>query len=145
VKTTTTFCLLLLTVLLRAQPVTTDTISIHADTACGNFMPSRMYHSVQSKLGDGYSYTDSIRVCGTVVNGFNTQYYLIVYDEQGVKRMEGNFFDAFANGHCIHYDSKGRKLSEGNYRMKGRGKRRHSKQKGKWIYYDPKGNVRRKR
>jgi hypothetical protein len=138
------FCVsLLMTCVLCSQVTKPDTIIVRADDICSTFMPERMTYCVADKSGTGYSYQDSIRVCGNIIYGFQRQYYLTVYDQYGVKRLEGYFFDCYANGHCVNYDAKGNKLSEGNYKMVGSGKNKRSKRKGKWIYYDPKGNIRR--
>lgn len=121
------------TTLLHAQAVT-DTIIIRTDSACSNVMPLRMHYGVQSKTGGGYEYNDSIRVCGKIVNGSNRQYHLIVYNEKGIKKLEGDFFDQYANGRVTFFDDKGELYCYRNYKMKGRGKHRRSKS-GRVHYY----------
>jgi hypothetical protein len=116
-----------------------DTVRVRVDTTCNNFMPARVYYAIASKTGGGSSYMDSIRICGTIVNAYRKNYYLVVTDRYGVKRLEGNFYDEFAAGHCIHYDDKGRKTSEGEYKMITKRKYAYSKQTGKWKYYNSSG------
>lgn len=123
-----------------------DTIIVHLDSTCqdstySGIMPKRVHRSVASKTGSSYDYKDSIRVYCTVIDGFNKNYYLIVYGRDGTKYLEGNFFDEFANGHVINYDNKGRLTSEGDYEIKGRGKGRHSVLTGTWKYYNTKGKI----
>lgn len=120
----------------------TDTIHVRADSICGNFMPSRMHYVMTSKTGSGgYEYTDSVRVCDSALSVYNLNYYLIVYDKNGAKRLEGYFYDQFAVGHCINYDWKGRKTSEGDYKIKGKGKRKYSAFTGVWKYYNANGDI----
>ena len=79
-----------------------------------------------------------------MIEGYNKQSYLIVYSPDSTELLEGNFYDQYANGHCIRYDGKGRKTSEGDYRIKGKGKRRRSVMTGTWRYYNSKGVLLRK-
>lgn len=120
-----------------------DTITIHLETACNNFMPHRQHVVIPAtSTEEKVEYDDSIRVCGQIVDGFRKNYYLIVYDMQGVKRMEGSFYDHLAEGHCISYDFRGRKTSEGDYKLvKKRGYYYPSVKTGVWIYYDLKGGI----
>lgn len=120
-----------------------DTLTIHVDSICNNFMPHREHIVIPAtSTEEKIEYDDSIRVCGQVIDGFRKNYYLIVYDMQGVKRMEGKFWDHLANGHCINYDFRGRKVSEGDYKLV-RKKRYYypSEKTGMWIYYDLKGGI----
>lgn len=59
-------------------------------------------------------YIDSIRVMWTQINKANQRYYLIVINKRGIKRLEGTFYDAFADGWVIEYDTAGIKKAEGN-------------------------------
>lgn len=123
-----------------------DTIIVHVDTVCNDFMPHREKIVVPAKTDEEKTeYYDSIRVCGQIVEGFRKHYYLIVYDKQHVKRMEGTFYDHLADGHCITYDYRGRKISEGGYKLV-RKKRTYypSVKTGTWIYYDISGGILKK-
>lgn len=120
----------------------TDTVRIQVPNECTYLMPSRYNVSTVSKSGDTVSrYTDSIRVGTQIINKNQQRYYLIVTDSSGNKRLEGNFFDYYADGHVITYDQKGRKFSEGDYKIERirLSKDRMSVQTGIWYYYDTKG------
>lgn len=120
----------------------TDTVVVRADSICNNFMPIRSHIAVATKYGPGsYEYTDSVRVCDSILNVYNSYYYLIVYDKNGIKRLEGSFYDGYANGHCVNYDVKGRITSEGDYKIKGRHKRKYSVMSGTWKYYNANGDL----
>lgn len=121
-----------------------DTLTVHATSDCSDFMPHRKHIvlSPDSPDEEPIQYSDSIRVCGEIVEGFRKNYYLIVYDKSGTKRMEGNFWDHLANGHCINYDFRGRKISEGDYKLVKKRKYYYPSVKtGTWIYYDISGKV----
>lgn len=118
-----------------------DTIVVHADTICNNFMPVRIHYAVTSKYGGGYEYDDSIRVCRMIIDVYNKDYYLIVFDKDSVKRMEGFFHDEYANGHSINYDYKGRKTSEGDYEMIRKRRYTYYRKTGMWKYYNANGDL----
>ncbi|HEY6161948.1 MAG TPA: hypothetical protein VI112_12015 [Bacteroidia bacterium] len=115
------------------------------------FYPGR---SAMMSKGSNDISIDSIRVIpltGTCINQYNRTYYLIVRDEKGNKRLEGNFFDEFPDGHVIEYDAKGRESGEGEYKLKNGSdmvwraggkkyrKKFHSVKDGTWKYYNEKG------
>lgn len=133
-----------------------DTIRINLDHQTGNFFPSRCCAHSSSKVGPKtFSYIDSIRIGIHEIRKGGQRYYLMVYDMKGVKRLEGEFFDEFADGKVILFDATGRKAGEGHYKMteynrprtmcRSRGKRLrknfYTVQTGTWKYYDRKGTV----
>lgn len=123
-----------------------DTIIIHVDTACTDFMPRRGAYFVRDETSDKLTrMPDSIRVGNQVVDAYNKHYYLIAYDMYGTKRLEGNFWDQHAEGKFADFDYRGRKISEGNYELvKKKGIVYPSRKSGTWFYYDIAGNVMKK-
>lgn len=125
-----------------------DTVRVQVNVnVCHDYMPNRYWIASASKPIPGvadssYKYLDSIRVCNIIINKPYQRYYLIVTDSSGRKMLEGNFFDRYADGHVITYDQKGRKFSEGDYKIERIRSSKHktSVQTGIWYYYDVKGN-----
>jgi hypothetical protein len=123
-----------------------DTITIHVDTACTDFMPHRGSYFVHDEETQKLiRLPDSIRVGNQLVYGYNKHYYLIAYDMNGTKRLEGNFWDEHAEGYFADFDYRGRKISEGHYKLVKKHKICYPSAKtGTWNYYDINGKVLRK-
>jgi hypothetical protein len=132
-----------------------DTIIIIAGYET-SFFPWRGCMTANSKGGpDPPPYIDSIRVCSQQVNKGWQRYYLIVKDKSGKKRLEGEFFDEFADGKVIIYDRTGKKTEERHYKVSAYNKPRticrkdgkrlkknyYSRSAGTWRYYDRSGKV----
>lgn len=123
----------------RLSSASIDTISIHVDSTCSDFMPRRVVFMIPcSTCGIFFEEEDSIRVGRQIINEFGKEYYLIVY-QSGMKRMEGHFRDQYACGHCINYYPNGRIRSEGNYKVKVAGRKHRSVKTGTWTYYNSAG------
>jgi hypothetical protein len=119
-----------------------DTIHVIVPNNCLYLMPTCFDPVVASLSGDSiFECTDTIWLWNQVINKNKEHYYLIVTDSSGSKRMEGNFFDSYADGHVIHYDEQGRKESEGDYKIykKRFNGQQYSLPTGYWYYYDAKG------
>lgn len=129
----------------RAKAMT-DTIVVHVDTVCTDFMPRRgSYFVHDEKTQELLRMPDSIRVGNQVVYAYNRHYYLVAYDVNGTKRLEGNFWDEHAEGYFADFDYRGRKISEGHYKLVKKHRIVYPSVKtGTWKYYDISGKVLRK-
>jgi hypothetical protein len=111
------------------------------------FYPKRAYLSSPKEPG-GPTEIDSIRVGNQEIDKGNQNWYLVVYDKKGIRRLEGNFYDQFPCGKIIQYSEKGKISAEGNYQMafskkpvSGDGeKEQHffSVRTGTWKFYNEK-------
>ena len=95
---------------------------------------------------------DSLRIGAQIIHKVNQSYYLIIKDNKGNIRHEGQYFDAEPDGFFIDYTENGTKWREGEYAAERMIKTPEwycedpgyyimTKAVGLWTYYDGNGNM----
>jgi hypothetical protein len=141
-----------------SQKVRIDTVKVYDEKGTTYLTPYRVPVLNVRRKGKKQLYFDPIKVSEQTINKAEKPYYLISFDKNRIKRIEGNYFDQFPNGVAIEYDSVGNKRLEGQFELRLYKKPRtvaksriyklkqkyYSNPIGTWTYFSDNGKIMRR-
>ena len=136
------------------QSTIIDTISINCPLRTKYFAPSsyiKIYGNnpdVELELKNSSEYQDSLlstTVCDSVIgNKYGSDYYLKVYDSNGILRHEGQYFGYKPSGKVVSYYKNGRPFEIKEYTIELVDGKINSIEVGTWIKYRISGKIEEK-